>query len=262
MSFDFDINDFARTYRLSVFTSFSSLKILEMEGYIELTEEINNPSRIKFILDRDDLYRFQVSNSKFDAFIKLLLRSYTGVFTEYTTIDEMLLAKRANVDQSIVRQYLNKMVTLGVISFLPQKRSPMVIFFEERLDEKSIYVSREHYQTRKIRYTERANAILLYALSSEKCRSQALLEYFGEPDTPPCGECDVCRNKKEELLSKDEFNSIRNEVMGVLVTTPLALEQLLESIQVNRDKLISVLQWLLDNDFLKFNEEQLLIPAN
>jgi ATP-dependent DNA helicase RecQ len=262
MSFDFDINDFARTYRLSVFTSFSSLKILEMEGYIELTEEINNPSRIKFILDRDDLYRFQVSNSKFDAFIKLLLRSYTGVFTEYTSIDEMLLAKRANVDQSIVRQYLNKMVTLGVISFLPQKRSPMVIFFEERLDEKSIYVSREHYQTRKIRYTERANAILLYALSSEKCRSQALLEYFGEPDTPPCGECDVCRNKKEELLSKDEFNNIRNEVMGVLVTTPLALEQLLESVQVNRDKLISVLQWLLDNDFLKFNEEQLLIPAN
>ena len=79
------INDFARTYRLSPFTSFSSLKILELEGYIELTEEINNPSRIKFMLDRDDLYRFQVSNSRFDAFIKLLLRSYTGVFTEYTS---------------------------------------------------------------------------------------------------------------------------------------------------------------------------------
>ena len=77
-----------------------------MEGYIELTEEINNPSRIKFLLNRDDLYRFQVSNSRFDAFIKLLLRSYTGVFTEYTAIDEIQLAKRANVDQDIVKQYL------------------------------------------------------------------------------------------------------------------------------------------------------------
>ena len=84
------------------------------------------------------LYRFQVSNSRFDAFIKLLLRSYTGIFTEYTTIDEGMLAKRASVEQGIVRQYLNKLVTLGVISFLPQKRTPMVIFFEERLDDKSL----------------------------------------------------------------------------------------------------------------------------
>ena len=262
MSYDFDINDFARTYRLSVFTSFSSLKILEMEGYIELTEEINNPSRIKFILDRDDLYRFQVSNSKFDAFIKLLLRSYTGVFTEYTTIDETLLAKRANVDQGIVRQYLSKLVTLGVISYLPQKRSPMVIFFEERLDEKSIYISREHYQTRKIRYTERANAMLLYSLSLDKCRSQTLLGYFGEKDSPACGECDVCRNKKSQPLSREEFEKIRKEVVNMLTVNPVVLEQLLTGINGEREKVIYVLQWLLDNDEIRFNEEQLLIPAH
>jgi ATP-dependent DNA helicase RecQ len=262
MSYDFDIHDFARTYRLSVFTSFSSLKILEMEGYIELTEEINNPSRIKFILDRDDLYKFQVSNTKFDAFIKLLLRSYTGVFTEYTTIDETMLAKRANVDQGLVRQYLGKLVTLGVISYLPQKRSPMVIFFEERLDDKSIYISKEHYQVRKIRYTERANAMLLYALSADKCRSQSLLAYFGEKDTAPCGECDVCRNKNQDKLGREEFDSIRSHVLESLATNPSGIEQFLENSTINRDKLITVLQWMLDNDFIRFNEEQLLIPAN
>ncbi len=259
MSYDFDLNDFARSYRLSVFTSFSSLKILEMEGYIELTEEINNPSRIKFILNRDDLYRFQVSKSQFDAFIKLLLRSYTGIFTEYAAIDETLLAKRANVDQDIVRQYLNKLVSLGVISYLPQKRSPMVIFFEERLDEKSIYISREHYQTRKIRYTERANAILLYSLAKDKCRSQALLEYFGETGSPPCGECDVCRQKNESVLSQEEFDLIRDEVVTMLSAEPAGLDILLEKIRVNRDKLIHVVRWMLDNNFLRFNEDQFLV---
>jgi ATP-dependent DNA helicase RecQ len=262
MSYDFNINDFARAYRLSVFTSYSSLKILEHEGYIELTEEINNPSRIKFILDRDDLYRFQVSNSKFDAFIKLLLRSYTGVFTEYTTIDETMLAKRANVEQGIVRQYLSKLVTLGVISFLPQKRTPMVIFFEERLDEKSIYISREHFLNRKIRYTERANAILLYALSGDKCRSQTLLEYFGETDTPACGECDICRNKKEGELTREEFTIIQTELTTRIANNPVTLEILLETSTINRDKLIHVLQWMLDNEVIKFNEEQQLIPAH
>jgi len=233
-----------------------------MEGYIELTEEINNPSRIRFILDRDDLYKFQVSNSRFDAFIKLLLRSYTGVFTEYTSIDETLLAKRANVEQGIVRQYLNKLVTLGVISFLPQKRSPMVIFFEERLDEKSIYISREHYQTRKIRYTERANAILLYSLSSGKCRSQALLEYFGEKESPACGECDVCRDRNEAPLSRDEFDSIRNDIVGILTQEPFLLDSLLEKVPVNREKMIQVLQWLLDNNVVRFNDEQLLMLSH
>jgi len=262
MSFDFDINDFARTYRLSVFTSFSSLKILELEGYIELTEEINNPSRIKFILGRDDLYKFQVSNSKFDSFIKLLLRSYTGVFTEYTTIDETLLAKRANVDQTIVRQYLSKLVTLGVISYLPQKRSPMVIFFEERLDEKSIYISKENYQTRKVRYTERANAILLYSLSADKCRSQYLLEYFGEKDSTPCGECDICRNKEERPLNQEEFEKIKDEIMGNLSAQPYQLEKLLDSKTWRREKLIGVLQWLLDNNYIRFNQEQFLELTN
>jgi ATP-dependent DNA helicase RecQ len=259
MSYDFNINDFARAYRFSVFTSFSSLKILELEGYIELTEEINNPSRIRFIFDRDDLYRFQVSNSRFDSFIKLLLRSYTGIFTEYTTIDETLLAKRANVDQDVVRQYLNKLVALGVISYLPQKRSPMVIFFEERLDEKSIYISKEHYQTRKIKYSERANAILMYSMERDKCRSQALLGYFGEPDSPACGECDVCRDKSATILGQEEFNHIRDELLAVLTREPLSLEHLLERMTVNRDKIIQVMQWLLDNDIVRFNEEQLLI---
>lgn len=262
LSYDFDINDFSRVYRLSVFTAFSSLKILELEGYLELTEEINNPSRIKFLLNRDDLYRFQVSNSRFDSFIKLLLRSYTGVFSEYAAIDETLLAKRANVDQDIVRQYLSKLVNLGVISYLPQKRSPMVVFFEERLDEKSIYISKESYQVRKDRYAERANAILSYSLNRVKCRSQLLLEYFDEPDSPACGECDICKTKNESTLRPQEFDLLRDNILAVLTRGPLTMDQLFESIPANRDKLIQVLQWLMDNNVVRFNEEQLLIPGH
>lgn len=258
LSYDINLNEFARAYRLSVYSSFSSLKILEMEGYLELTEEINNPSRIKFLLNRDDLYKFQVSNVLFDAFIKLLLRSYTGIFTEYTTIDVTLLAKRANVDQEIVIQYLNKLVSLGVISFLPQKRSPMVIFFEERLDEKSIYISKEHYQTRKIRYTERAGAMLDYAITRDKCRSQMLLSYFGETGSPVCGECDVCRANNESQLKQDEFDMIRDEVLSVLALGPLTTELLIERVAFERGKVLEVMQWMLDNDILHFSEEQQL----
>ncbi len=259
MSFDFNHTEFARTYRLSPFTSFSSLKILELEGYLELTEEINNPSRIKFILNRDDLYRFQVSNSLFDAFIKLLLRSYTGIFTEYTAIDEIQLAKRANVDLEVVKQYLNKLVTLGVISYIPQKRSPMVIFFEERLDEKSIYISRENFQTRRERYTERVqgNAAIM-PLQQINAEARHCLNISARPGSEPCGECDICRIKKESVLRQEEFNLIREEILAVLNLEPLSPDELFDRIAVHRDKVIEVLQWLLDNDELKLNDEMRL----
>jgi ATP-dependent DNA helicase RecQ len=259
IAYDFDIYDFARTYRHSVLPSFSSLKILEMEGYVELTEEINSPSRIMFTINRDDLYRFQVSNSRFDTFIKLLLRSYTGVFTEYVSIDETNIARRANVNQDIVRQYLNKLAALDVISFIPRKRSPMIIFAEERLNEKSIYISKETYQTRKNRYTERVNAMLNYSLAQDKCRSQILLEYFGEPQSPECNECDVCRAKKESALEQEEFNDIRDDLLAIIALEPIAPEQLFERIPYNKDKVTRILQWLMDNNLVRFNEEQMLI---
>ena len=144
MAFDFDLPDFANQYRLNSYIAYSSLKILAKEGYIELTDELNNPSRVKFLLTRDDLYKFQVANARFDAFIKLLLRSYTGIFTDYAAIDELMLAKRAGVEVDIVFQYLNKLNTLKVVRYIPQRKTPLLIYNEERLDDKSLYISKEN----------------------------------------------------------------------------------------------------------------------
>ncbi len=257
MAFDFDLQEFASTYRLSAYTAFSSLKILEHAGYLELTEEINNPSRIRFLLNRDDLYRFQVSNAQFDAFIRLLLRSYTGVFTEYTAIDETLLAGKAGVDQEVVRQYLVKLQTLKVISYVPRKRTPMVVFLEERLDEKSLFVSQESYQMPRARYRERIEAMLRYAQTMDKCRSRLLLEYFGESSTDNCGECDVCRLLHQQEVRRDEFNTIREEVVAVLALQPLPLDELAGMVAVPREKLISVIQWMVDNKYLLLQNNRL-----
>jgi len=250
MAFDFKLQEFAREYRLNPYTAFSSLKILGLGGYIELTEEINNPSRIKFILGRDDLYKFQVSNVKFDTFIKLLLRSYTGIFTEYTAIDESLMAKRANVDEEVVKQYLLKLQSLNVIRYLPKKRTAMVVYLEERLDEKSIYISKETYHNRKLRYIERAEAMLNYSIDKDTCRSQLLLAYFGEHDTPACGYCEICRENRKKEMQREEFNFIKNEISAVLSLGPLGINELLKKIPIKKERLIEIVRWMLDNDLL------------
>ncbi|MBN2273243.1 MAG: RecQ family ATP-dependent DNA helicase [Bacteroidales bacterium] len=258
MAYDFSVSDFVSAFKIELHTAFSSLKILEREGYIEITEEINSPSRLKFVLGRDDLYKFQIANAFFDAFIKLILRSYSGVFSEYTVIDETSLARKASVDRDVVVTYLNRLSTMGIIKYIKQKRTPMVIYLEERLDEKSLHISKENYRIRKERYWERAKAMLNYASTNDTCRSQLLLKYFGETHIPPCNYCDVCRNKKERDLQQQEFDMISDEVKGVVALEPLRPEDLLSRLVFNREKVLQVVQWMLDNDYLAYTEDQKL----
>ena len=161
--FDFNVADFAARYKLSIMTIYSSLKFLQMEGYLELTEEIYNPSKLKFLVSRDELYKFQIANVDFDAFIKLILRTYTGLFTDYVTIYEESLANQANVKPELIIQYLKRLGSMGMIRYIPQKKTPVIIFTEERLDVKSLHISKEHYLDRKKEYIDRLDTLMEYA---------------------------------------------------------------------------------------------------
>ncbi len=258
ISFDFNVADFALTFKFNINIIYSSLKILEHEGYIALTDELNNPSKVRFLLSRDDLYKFQVANADFDAFIKLMLRSYTGIFTEFVGIDEMLLAKRADVNIDIIFQYIKKLYNLKIIRYIPQKKTPQIIYTEERLDEKSLFISRETYKDRKERYIERLNSVLDYALRTNKCRSQILLEYFGEKNSERCGKCDVCEHQDEIELNENEFELIREEIKGIVNLEPVVLNSLIDKVPFKEDKIITVIQWLLDNMYIAYNKDNKL----
>lgn len=262
MAFDFDITDFAYQYKFNIYTAYSSLKLLQLEGYIELTDELHNPSRIKFIITRDELYKFQVKNAQFDNFIKLLLRSYTGLFTEYTAIDEFLLARRAGVPVDIIFQYLNKLSSLKIINYIPQKNSPLLIFHEERLDNKSIYISPENYLKRKQRYKDRLTSIINYAFSENKCRQVMLLHYFGETKVNDCQNCDVCQKNKQQYIDKNEFLMLIEEIKSTLKLQPQTIKDLIEKIPFEKEKIIRVIRWMLDNSQIYYDKEQKLNLKN
>ena len=255
--FDFNIAEFASRYNFSIVTIYSSLKMLQMEGYIELTEEIYNPSKVKFLANRDDLYRFQVANEEFDGFIKLLLRTYTGIFTEYVTVYEDSLAARANVKTEVINAYLKQLNSMGIIRYVQQKKTPVLIYSEERLDIKDLRISKEVYKDRKERFVRRVNQVLDYAAEHTRCRSICLLEYFGEKNANRCGQCDVCLRRNELDLSKYEFDLILEEVKEQLRNNKLPIGELVDSIPLSEQKTIKVIRWLLDND--KIIEENNLL---
>jgi ATP-dependent DNA helicase RecQ len=243
--YDFELGEFLHRYRLNAMVAHSALNILAREGYLALTESFNNPSRIKFQVERDRLYNFQVKHAEFDGFIKLLLRSYSGLFSQYVKINEPFLARRSGLSLERVYGYLKTLSTRHVIHYIPRKEVPVITFLEERLDEKNLLISPERYRFRKERYEKRIKEILRYASSETLCRNQFLLSYFGQRDAPRCGRCDVCRSGKSDPAS-EEINLIKDKIEELLSKSGETLEKLVEASGYDSEKVLPVVEWMVD----------------
>lgn len=244
--YDFELADFLHHFRFSAMVAHSALQTLAREGYIVLTEAFNNPSRIKFQAEREELYGFQVKHAGFDGFIKLLLRTYSGLFSQFVRIDEAALARRSGLSQEKVRSYLQTLSQRKVIHYIPRKEIPMITFLEERLDDKNLLISPQLYNFRKSRYEKRIREMLRYASSGNICRNQFLLSYFGQMDRPRCGRCDVCLIKEENQVHGEEFRKLVELISTLLKERELLLDELLEHTGTDRDKTIQVAEYLLE----------------
>ena len=256
--FDFNMSEFVSRFRLPVIETYNSLAFLQREGYVEFTEEINNPSRVHFIVGRDDLYKFQVANEAFDGFIKLLLRSYTGMFTEFVAINEDSLSKKAAITRDMVYNYLVKLASMHIIRYIPGKNTSLVIFTEERLERKALMISPENYLHVRDKYETRLNKMIDYAESANRCRVVMLLDYFGE-ESDRCGTCDICRERNELDLSKYEFDIILEEIKNILSEQSPDPAELVKQINQPEEKVIKVIRWLLDHNKITHDSNRGLI---
>ncbi|TXB67078.1 RecQ family ATP-dependent DNA helicase [Vicingus serpentipes] len=258
-SYFFDIADFSQQYNFKAFTVFHCLKFLEKEGYLYLSEANHNPSRIKFELNKADLYEFQVKNPKYDSFIKTILRSYAGLFENFTKINEFEIAKRLKTTKDKVVDGLHYLAKLEVISYIEQTNLPQLTYLTPRLESKSLYISKQHYHDRKEIAVKKMESVIYYAFSKHKCRSQILLSYYGEKESYRCGICDVCLERNKLELSDIEFSSVSDQLKKLLKEQPLSITDLVNSIKkVKEDKTIKVIQWLMENHKIITNDKNLL----
>lgn len=256
--FDFNLAEFVSRYRLSITAVYNSLKFLEREKYLELTEELNNPSRVFFKVSRDDLYKFQVANASLDGFIKLLLRNYTGMFTEYVPVNEEMLSKKSGLSRDVIYKFLVNLSKRDIINYIPGKKTALIIFTEERLDRKSLYISPENHKHVMEKYLERLDEMIKYVTSRSKCRASMLLDYFGQ-ESVRCGMCDVCVSRNELDMSKYEFDQILDGIKEILQDQEMTADKLISGLDAEKDEAIKVIRWLLDHDKLLKDDNENLI---
>ena len=261
-SFELDIYQFIRQYKLNSFIAFNSIKFLERAGLISLTDALNNSSKIYIPLSREELYRFQVANEKYDNFIKLLLRSYSGLFTLFTPVQEKELAKRSSLPVDMVTDILKQLNARKVLIYNQQTENPSIIFLQNRIDSRHLLFTKQVYDDRKQMALQRLDAVIEYVTSTTICRSKALLAYFGERQAVRCGKCDVCLHRNKEELSDEEFQLLQKEILSLLQDGSKSIDFLVETLHYPERKIIQVIRWLLKNEKLSKDMDKLIMEKD
>ena len=245
---DFILNQFCASYKFPLLQTHHALKILELSGYIEYTEEIDNASRLLFTSSKEDLYKTLHQDKKTDDIIQAILRSYTGLFADFSYINEALIATRASVTQQEVYDTLIGLSHYRIVKYIPHKKTPLVVFTQTREDLKYVVIPQSAYEERKQRFEGRIQLVLEYIKEDKRCRSRMLLDYFGEKESTDCGCCDVCLAKNSSGLSNHEFNTIKNAIEKAANASPQEVNKLVESLPHPMEKSITVIRFLADND--------------
>jgi ATP-dependent DNA helicase RecQ len=252
-SYNFEIQDFCQHYNYEVFPVFHALKVLEEEGFIQLNEQFYRPSGLHINLDFKDLYAYEIANAKFEKLIKTVLRIYGGdIYQQVIFINELQIAKMAEMSPQEVVKQLNYLDKEGVMDYSPKSDSPQLTFLEARHDANKLPLNKKRLEERKKSKYEKLMAVKNYVENDLVCRTLKLLQYFGEYKEEKCGVCDVCINEKKSVHQDAD---LEQRILQILKDSHLNIERLSENIEgYAKEKVISAVRKLDDEGRLKMDK--------
>ena len=249
---EFNLEEFCHLYKHFPVQADSALRILTQAGFLEYTDEQDNASRVLFTIGREELYRLREMEPETERLMHVLLRMYTGIFTDYAYISEDSLAIRSRLTRQQVYQILVSLSKQGIVSYIPRKKTPFIIYTRERVEASLICIPKEVYEDRKERYTQRIESMIEYVNNTTLCRSRILLNYFGEKETHNCGQCDVCLRLQREKTPQKMQEMCREQILALLASAPepLSATDLLKGVdtEIPSNVLEEVLEQLLEEE--------------
>ncbi|MCX6317854.1 MAG: RecQ family ATP-dependent DNA helicase [Bacteroidetes bacterium] len=257
--FDFDISDFLVKFKLAGHTTTYALKALEQDGWISFNEQVFVPSRVVFTTDKKSLYSFEEAQPALEPCIKMLLRSYEGIYDMPVFISEKMLAGLLKTDADTIKKQLTFLHTQGIIAYDPQKDSPQVYFIRARIPAEELQIDMTGYQSRRKQYLLRVQQMQDFVKDETRCRSRVIGQYFGDAAMKACGICDNCLRQKRSVLSQEEFTAIQQQISSTLTAAPLSIKELCAKLNhIPTEKFMKVLAFLQEEGKIKMNSSGML----
>ncbi len=231
-SFDFELEDFSRQYKLNAYEAYNALRKLEEEGLVQLNESFYKPSKLMLLINSSELYSYQVANAALDPILKGLLRLYGGeLFSSFITVSENHLAQLINTSKAEVIKKLDFLNQSDVLVYERQKEKPQLTFTTARQDANRLIIDIKRLEQRKSASLARVRKMINYTYEAKQCRTQQFQRYFGELSVVNCGNCDVCIQRKKELKGINQEHKYSQQVLDLLSKGEQRIEDILVKIK-------------------------------
>ncbi|WP_282032549.1 RecQ family ATP-dependent DNA helicase [Winogradskyella eximia] len=240
----FDFKSFCNQYKLSASITYNALLLLDRNAIITLTQLFNFRTKIQFITTNAVLFKYLETHLDLNILVKVLLRTYGGIFDYETKVNLSLVIKKANLSEKQVIAQLQRLEKDEVISLQMANTDSEITFLKPREDDITINPIAKTIEQQHTLKHQQIESVLSYIQNESVCRSQQLLLYFGETSKQPCGLCSVCVAKASSLDNTSN-EAISIQIIKILETEALSSRQLLLQIKCSEKVLLDSLSELI-----------------
>lgn len=195
----FDLAAFCKEYGLQQAKAHYAIRYLDRCGHFVYSEDVEIPTRVKILPDRQELYSVDLAEPKMAEVLEALMRLYSGIFSFPVPIDEEKVARKAGIGVPLLRQLLYYMSLERVVKCIPCGVSTILVLRHDRLRPGNVNLMPGEHAALKANALARAKAMEDYVSETEECRSAYLIRYFGGENIKNCGKCDVCRARRMKV---------------------------------------------------------------
>ena len=259
-SFEIDIAEMIRLFNLPAAETYYALKKLEEEGLIQLNEAVYQKSKAHILVEKTELYKFQVANANLDPLIKMLLRLYGGdLFGNFLTIKESEISKMLAIPQSEVVKKLEYLQKVNILVYDHPGDRPKLTFLTPRQDANRLQIDNDKIEERNAIVVDKMNKMIGYLGNRKRCRTQQIQEYFDEVSYLNCNMCDYCLTLKKREQKTSEVSLIKSEIMKLSAEKEINIFKLQDMIKSQDQYFFSeALRELMEEGSLSMNLDMII----
>lgn len=257
-TFPFDFATFIKTFDLQPVPARSAMRLLTQSGCFEFLEDVTMQSRIMITAGKEELYSVNLDEQGETVF-NIILRSYTGLFSDFVYISEAVIARRADVTEQKVYETLLALSRMHILQYIPRRDVPYLYYTTSRELPKYIDIPPRVYELQRERLLKRIEAMKAFAFADAGCRVNLMLAYFGEKPARPCGKCDLCRDRNRVAPTKQSSENLAESILYIVGRQPRTLDYIIRELSNHRkDDIIATTRNLLKSGRLKLTPSQTL----